>query len=75
LEEQKQRNQSSHRLGGLSEKQVFKAWGEDINDRSQWEATIIKCLNILTGQNFATLKEASLFGKVQDYVERSIEEI
>jgi hypothetical protein len=71
----RKRNEMSHRLGGMSERELLSAWGEDINDRSQWAARILACLNILTGKSFKTLQQASLFAKVQDEIRRSIESI
>jgi hypothetical protein len=69
----RKRNELSHRLGGISEKELLSAWGEDIGDRSQWQSRILACLNILTGKSFKTLQQASLFAKVQDEIKRSIE--
>ena len=71
---QNKRNELSHRLGGISEQEVWSAWGADIQDRSQWESRILACLNILSGQSFKTLDRASLFAKVHDRIRRSIEE-
>jgi hypothetical protein len=71
---QNKRNELSHRLGGISESEVWSAWGTDIQDRSQWEARILACLNILSGQSFKTLNQASLFARVHDRIRRSIEE-
>lgn len=69
----KKRNKLSHRLGGMSEAELLNAWGEDIQDRSQWDKRIVSCLNILTGQSFQSLHQASLFAKVHDRVKGSIE--
>jgi hypothetical protein len=68
------RNKLSHRLGGISETELLNAWGTDLQDRSQWEARILACLNILTGQSFESLDRASLFARVHDRIRRSIEE-
>jgi len=68
------RNRLSHRLGGMSEPELLAAWGDDIQDRSQWQSRILACLNILTGQSFTTLHQASLFAKVHDRIRRSIEQ-
>ncbi len=67
------RNRFSHRLGGMSEQELLQAWGADIQDRSQWQLRIVACLNILTGQSFASLHQASLFAQVHDRIRRSIE--
>jgi hypothetical protein len=70
----KKRNKLSHRLGGISEAELLNAWGEDLQDRSQWQVRIVGCLNILAGQSFETLNQASLFAKVHDRIKGSIEE-
>lgn len=72
---QSQRNELSHRLGGIAQEDVFRAWGRDIHNQTQWENRILTCLNILTGQSFTTLNEASLFAKVQERVKESIKSI
>jgi hypothetical protein len=69
-----QRNKLSHQLGGISESEVLSAWGNDIKNRSQWDKRIVSCLNILTGQSFKSLHQASLFAKVHDRVRESIEQ-
>jgi hypothetical protein len=69
---QGERNAAAHLLGGISERDLFGAWGEDINNRSQWEQRILGCINILTRQSFKTLDRASLFAKVHDRVRQSI---
>lgn len=67
------RNRLSHRLGGISELELLSAWGADIQDRSQWQYRILACLNILTGQYFESLHQASLFATLHDRIRRSIE--
>ena len=67
------RNRLSHRLGGISEPELLSAWGADLQDRSQWQSRILACLNILTGQSFASLHQASLFATLHDRIRRSIE--
>jgi hypothetical protein len=68
------RNRLSHRLGGISEKELLKAWGADLQDRSSWQSRILNCLNILTGQSFASLSEASLFTEIQKQVKSSVKD-
>jgi len=60
----KARNFVSHRLGGISEMQVLKSWGDDVGNRSDLEKRLLACLNLLTGKSFRSLTEASLFAKV-----------
>jgi len=55
------RNALSHQLGGLSLQKALKAWGQDIRTQAEWETRILTCLNLLTGQPFRTLEQASLF--------------
>jgi hypothetical protein len=66
------RNQVSHRLGGLSEREVLEAWGKDIRTKMQWEKRILGCLNLLTNKQFRNLTEASLFSKVHTKVREAI---
>jgi hypothetical protein len=69
-----ERNRVSHLLGGISERELFNAWGQDIKNCSQWDKRIVSCLNILTRQSFKSLNQASLFAKVHDRVRESIEQ-
>jgi hypothetical protein len=62
------RNLISHRLGGISEKEVFAAWGNQIRSRTDLEKRLLTCLNLLTGKSFRSLIEASLFAKVHQKV-------
>jgi hypothetical protein len=66
------RNTYSHRLGGLTEREVFNAWGEDIRHQIQWETRILTCLNLVTGQTFKNLQQASLFHKMHIQVRATI---
>ncbi len=66
------RNNHSHRLGGLPEVEVFKAWGQDIRNQAEWETRILNCLNLITGQPFKSLTKASLFCVVHTHVKQAI---
>jgi hypothetical protein len=66
------RNNLSHRLGGLEERKLFQAWGEDIKDAEQWQRRILNCLNLITGQTFKSLSHASLFSKIHHRVVNAI---
>lgn len=68
----KARNQISHRLGGISEKQVLAAWGEGICTRSDLEKRLLRCLNLLTRKSFRSLVDVSLFAKVHQRVLETI---
>ncbi|ASC71201.1 hypothetical protein XM38_021530 [Halomicronema hongdechloris C2206] len=58
------RNQQFHRLLGLNEKEVFRAWGCKEN-RKAWEDRLLNCLNFIAGQDFKSLKDSSLMSRVQ----------
>jgi len=66
------RNALSHRLGGLSKRELFKAWGADIRDTAGWQQRMMGCLNLIAGQPFNNLMQASLFmqvhPKLQTYI-------
>lgn len=67
------RNKLSHQLGGISEKELFEAWGKDINVREKWESRILNCLNLITNNHqFTTLKQASLFACIHERVKQAI---
>lgn len=67
------RNKLSHQLGGISEKELFQAWGKDIKNKEQWEKRILNCLNLITDKKFKSLQQASLFVSVHDFVQKSIQ--
>ena len=79
-----QRNKLSHRLGGLSENELFKAWGEDISTCLEWETRIINCINVITKEDFQSLdiegfvkdknlgKQASLMAQVHQELVKAI---
>ncbi|MEY3404527.1 MAG: hypothetical protein RLZZ86_4149, partial [Cyanobacteriota bacterium] len=72
------RNTFSHRLGGLAEQDVFKAWSKDINNpdiktSEQWQKRILNCINLVTGKSFSTLYKASLFSQIHKQVLEAIE--
>ncbi len=58
------RNYFSHRLGGLPEKEVFSAWGQDIKTSEQWQKRILNCINLVTRKSFNSLSKASLFAQI-----------
>lgn len=67
---QNMRNELSHRLGGITEEEVFRAWGKDkdIDDARQWEKRLLNCLNLISGQSFKRLSNASIFSQLHDRV-------
>jgi hypothetical protein len=63
-----QRNELSHQLGGLSERQLFQSWGSDIHKEADWQTRILNCLNLVSRQSFKSLEQVSLFSKVHPKV-------
>jgi hypothetical protein len=66
------RNTYSHRLGGLTQQEVFNAWGVDMKQQAQWEQRLLNCLNMITDQSFKTLEKASLFCTIHQQVKTTI---
>lgn len=64
------RNQLSHRLGGLTEYELFLAWKVDRQQdcESSWKKRVLTCLNTLTNQSFTSLEGATLFMRVHNYL-------
>lgn len=69
-EARKMRNALSHRLGGLVENEVYKAW--DVTNSKQWQARILNCLNLVTTQSFTTISQASIFARMHNQVVKAI---
>jgi hypothetical protein len=67
------RNRLSHQLGGISEEELFQAWGRDIYNQENWEKRILNCLNLITDNKYFYLKQASLFASVHHRVLKAIE--
>ncbi|MEA5447615.1 hypothetical protein VB780_03475 [Leptolyngbya sp. CCNP1308] len=57
------RNQQFHRLLGLDEREVFRAWGTKEN-RAAWQKRLLNCLNSITNQNFESIQTASLMATI-----------
>ncbi|MBE9242214.1 hypothetical protein [Synechocystis salina] len=55
------RNSLSHNLGGISEKDLYKAWGTDIAKSDEWQGRILQCINLITGEQFSKFNNASFF--------------
>ncbi|MBR8831960.1 MAG: hypothetical protein N5P05_001730 [Chroococcopsis gigantea SAG 12.99] len=68
-----ERNRLSHQLGGIDEKDLFKAWGADIKNREQFDKRLVNCINLISGKNLTSLQKASLFACVHEKVKRAIE--
>ena len=63
------RNQQFHRLIGLKEKDVFRAWGTKENTVA-WQQRILNCLNFIANQQFQSLSEASLMTAIHQELEK-----
>jgi len=66
------RNVIAHKLGGISERNVLAAWGEDIRSRRDLERRLLGCLNAIALKNFGSLAVASLFTRIH---QRALDEI
>lgn len=66
------RNRLSHKLGGISEKELFQAWGNNIHNQQDWEKRILNCLNLITENKFNYLWQGSLFASIHERVKTAI---
>jgi hypothetical protein len=66
------RNFLSHNLGGINDKDLFKAWGQDIKNQKDWENRILTCLNLIANNNFSSLYQASLFACTHHKIKQKI---
>lgn len=70
-----ERNQQFHRLLGLLEEDLFKAWKADNVD--SWKSILLGCLNFITNcdlpKAFTSLEEASLMAQVDQKLKQAIE--
>ena len=71
-----ERNQQFHRLLGLREEDLFKAWKAD--DIDSWKSILLGCLNFIAKedlpqeQEFTSLEESSLMANVHDELVNAI---
>ncbi|CCI31975.1 hypothetical protein MTo_00814 [Microcystis aeruginosa NIES-1211] len=66
------RNRLSHKLGGISEKELYQAWGKDTYNQKDWEKQILNCLNLITENKFNYLWQGSLFASIHERVRTAI---
>jgi len=66
------RNRLSHKLGGISEKELFQAWGNNIHNQQDWKKRILNCLNLITENKFNYLWQGSLFASIHERVRTAI---
>lgn len=71
-ENRDRRNALSHRLGGISQKELFQAWGADIRDIGAWQGRIVNCLNVITNNQMKSLASASLFLQIHAKLQSEI---
>lgn len=70
-----ERNTAFHGLGGLQEQELYQAWGKDIKTQQQWKQRVLSCLNFISGQNFRSLADGSIFGKLHNLVVSKLENV
>ncbi|NCJ06347.1 hypothetical protein GS597_07445 [Synechococcales cyanobacterium C] len=75
-----QRNQQFHRLLGLTEPDLFKAWrvyqkGKPEENRNAWEHKVLQCLNSISGQSYPSLKEASKMASLHQGLLNEIDQL
>ncbi|MBD1914280.1 MULTISPECIES: hypothetical protein [Cyanophyceae] len=68
-----QRNTLSHRLGGLTARDLFLAWGADTQNAEDWQKRIINCLNLIASQSFRSLDQASIFSFLHKKIQKLID--
>jgi hypothetical protein len=66
------RNRLSHKLGGISEGELYQAWGKDTYNQKDWEKRILNCLNLITENKFNYLWQGSLFASIHERVRTAI---
>lgn len=65
-----ERNSTFHCLLGLQEQDLFKAW--KTQNQADWEARLVSCLNFVSGEEFKSLKEASLMADIHKKLKKAI---
>lgn len=70
IKTKKWRNDLSHNLGGISEKELFDTW--KVTGVDEWEKRLVNCLNGITQQSFSSLYQASLFACIHHQVKQKI---
>ena len=69
-----ERNNLFHRLDGLQELKLFKAW--NTGDKEDWKKRLLGCMNFIAqpdlSQPFKSLEEASLMAQVHQKLEEAI---
>jgi len=69
------RNALSHNLGGISEQELFKAWGQGIRNKEAWEERLLRCINLITGETFGHFRNASFFPAIQHLLRQEVKNL
>jgi hypothetical protein len=71
-----ERNELFHRLKGVSEDEVYSAWGR--KKRDQWGTLLFDCVQLISnthGEGFRSLKQGSLMAPVHQDLEDAIDQL
>ena len=71
-----ERNELFHRLKGITEKEVYTAWG--CKDPQQWAQLLLNCVRLVSNtqdENFKSLKQASLITPIHENIETEIDKL
>jgi hypothetical protein len=71
-----ERNELFHRLKGVSEDEVYSAWG--CKNRDQWGTLLFDCVQLVSnthGEGFKSLKQGSLMAPVHQDLEDAIDQL
>ncbi|MEB3190419.1 MAG: hypothetical protein VKL42_08770, partial [Snowella sp.] len=69
------RNTLSHNLGGISEQELFRAWGTGIRNKQAWEERLLKSINLITGETFSHFRNASFFPAIQHLLQQEVKNL
>ena len=65
------RNDTFHKIEGLTKEDVFEAW--QAQNVESWMTCMLSCLNFVSGQDFKSLEEASLMAQVHEALQGAID--
>jgi hypothetical protein len=68
------RNELFHNLQGFTKERLDKAWKVE-NTKNNWQENLICCLNLISGQSFSTLKEASIMPTIHAEIETALNQL
>jgi hypothetical protein len=58
-------------LVGLTKNEVYQAW--KTNNKQEWEERVLGCLNFISGQQFTSLKKASLMSQIHEELKADLD--